>query len=122
MLSAGIVAVVAAVGDMASQSKSWEDITFKAALGIALIFVTHQLLKEQAERKADWAAHKAEMKAMMEAHQRSGDEREVKAQVALTANTDALREIVASNKEQTEFFKGVTRGLVEERIKKPALP
>lgn len=127
LLGAAIVAIVAAAGEAVSEAKSWEDLTFKAALGIALIFVTHRLLTEQAERKAErestWAAHKAEMKAMLEAHQKTSDEREDRAHAALAANTEKLGEIAGLTKEQTDYFKTVTRNIIDDRLKtRPQFP
>lgn len=112
---AGGVALIAAVGDVNVDPRGWEDVSLKVLLILALIFIGRLYLAQMRE-------HKAEMKEAWAMHKKESNEREERHNRHLAANTECLTALVVGSREQTDFFRTVTRGLVEERIKKPTLP
>ena len=104
------------IADESVMPKSYEDVGLKGLLIVAVAYLVRTSAKQQEE-------HKAEMKEQAETHLEASGKREDKMTTALTAQTDALNKVAALTQEQTEYFKTVTRGIVDDRLKsKPNLP
>ncbi len=90
--------------------KGWEELGLKGILLFAVYYIGKLFLDSQKAHKAEqqdtWAAHKADAAA-----------REAKLLAALDASTQTGRELLALTKEQTDYFKAVTRNIVDERLK-----
>lgn len=113
-----ITALVAFIADSTIEIKAWEDVSLKALLIVALIFIGKQFLAQQREHKADilalQTAHKAEMREAL------GDQKK-ELLIAMQANTKGMEKLSDLTEEQTTFYKGFTRQILEDRIK-PKLP
>lgn len=112
-----LVAVGCVLADAGTTPGSYEDMTLKTILVIALVFVVRLLLKQQEE-------HKAERAKDAETHLTAATAREEKMLTAMQRQSDAMERVAELTQEQTDYFKTVTRGLVDERLasKKPNLP
>lgn len=117
-LKIGVVATLGAgalLADMSAEAKGWEDVGFKAALGLALIFVVRLLLKQQQD-------HKAEMRDTWTAHITETNHREDRLHQAMEARTTALDKLVTLTEEQTDYFRTVTRGIVNQHLNRNGRP
>jgi hypothetical protein len=113
---AAFVGLVAAVTDAAGDMHGWEDVSLKALLIAALVFIGRLLLQQQRE-------HKIEMREAWEAHKKDSADREERNHHAIANNTQCLAELASLTREQTDYFKAVTRNVVDEKFKsKPQLP
>jgi signal transduction protein with GAF and PtsI domain len=94
-----------------------DEMGVKAMLAAALVYVGKLFLDAQ-------KAHKAEMKETWDAHKKDAEAREAKYCAALESNSEQLGKLVNLTSEQTEYFKTVTRNIVDEKLKgvKPQLP
>lgn len=93
------------LGDIASEAKSWEDVSMKVLLLVAVVFLVRLLLKREAENEAKNA------------------DREKRVLDALNRSADSMDELMKLTKEQTDYYKAVTRNIVAERLNvKPSLP
>jgi len=128
VILATITGVSAMLADAANEAKGWEDLGLKTALTLALIFVVKLLLDQQKlhkqELKEIWDAHKAEMKAMRAEHKEEAAKREDRMVKAIEVQVISMNEVRDLTRDQTEYFKTVTRNIVYEKIhgKKPDLP
>lgn len=100
MLASG-VAAFAMLADIASDAKSWEDVSLKVLLLIAVVFLVRLLLKQQAEHKAESVA------------------REQRMLEALNRTAEGMEALTALIQEQTDYFKSVVRSVVNERLQAP---
>ncbi|RBP37024.1 hypothetical protein DES53_115165 [Roseimicrobium gellanilyticum] len=100
MLASG-VATVAMLGDIASDAKSWEDVSLKVLLLIAVVFLVRLLLRQQAEHKAESAA------------------REQRMLETLNRTAEGMEALTALIQEQTDYFKSVVKSVVSERLQTP---
>ena len=100
MLASG-VAAFAMVADIAGNAKSWEDVSLKVLLLIAVVFLVRLLLKQQADHKAESTA------------------REQRMLEALNRTPEGMEALTALIQEQTDYFKSVVKSVVSERLQAP---
>lgn len=117
-MSAALVAASSLLAQISTDLRGIEDLGVKAIFGGALIWCVRLLLAQQAEHKKEvrdiWQAHKAEYSVTL-----------ANATLTTEANTKALNDLTAITKEQTDYFKTVTRSIVDEKIRSkpdPKLP
>jgi hypothetical protein len=103
---ASSIAAFAMLADFATEAKGWEDVSMKVLLLVAVVFLVRLVLKQQAEHKADSAARE---QRMLEAINRAAE---------------GMEKLTDLTKEQTDYYKAVTRNIVAERlnVKQPTLP
>jgi hypothetical protein len=102
---ASSVAAFTMLADFATEAKGWEDVSLKVLLLGAVVFLVRHVLKQQAEHKADSAARE---QRMLEAINRAAE---------------GMEKLTDLTKEQTDYYKAVTRNIVAERLKvNPTLP
>ena len=115
----GIAAILggsALLADLATEAKGWEEVSLKVILILALVYICKLYLEQQKE-------HKAELRETWDLHKRESLERERLSKESQEANTRALNELTTLTKEQTDYFKTVTRSIIDERIKnRPTIP
>lgn len=116
------IAFVATIGFFAviteavTELQGWEEASLKVLLVAAVIY----LVRSQAQDRKE---HKAELHEAWDLHKKESDEREAKTTDAMIANTRALADLTKITEEQTNYFKTVTRTIVDERLKtKATLP
>lgn len=120
---ASSVGLIAAVTDVAADPHGWEDLSLKAILIAAVIFIGRLFLQQQQQQRDQQHEHKAEIEKTWDAHKQDAEKREVKYCTALDANSKCLTELVTLTREQTDYFKAVTRDVVNEKLKgRPQLP
>ncbi len=95
--SAGVLAAVDAI----KEAQGWADLGLPGLLIVALVFVVRELQQERAEGRKE------------------RDEREERMLEALNKNAESLNQLTTLTKEQTDYFKSVTRNIVEQHIKGP---
>jgi len=96
--------------------KGWEELGLKGLLLFAVFYIGRLFLDCQ-------KTHKAEIQATWEAHKKDVETREAKLLQCMGDNTRCLNELSALTKEQTDYFKTVTRNLVNEKLTgKPTIP
>jgi hypothetical protein len=127
LAAASAVGLAAAGVDVVMDAHGWEDVSLKVMLTLALLFIGRLLLQQQKEHKEElekvWEAHKHEAINREELHKHDTLNREERYQRALDENSAKLGELVDLTREQTDYFKAVTRNVVDERLKgKPQLP
>ncbi len=115
MSIASIVAGGAFLADIATEMKGVEELGLKAILCAALIWIVRLHLTQQKE-------HKQELRDIWALHKKEAEDRELRANETREANTRALNELTSLTKEQTDYFKTVTRNIVEDRIKAKPTP
>lgn len=115
IISAAFVAVSSLFAQISTDLRGIEDLGVKAIFGGALIWCVRLLLAQQAE-------HKKEVRDIWIEHKRESDERESRSAERTDANTKALNELTLITKEQTDYFKTVTRTIVEDRINAKPTP
>ncbi len=98
------------LADAAAAPGSYEDIGLKAALIVSLVFTVRLLLKQQEE-------HKQERARDAEKHLESAQQREDKLLAALHQQREAMDRVANLTQEQTDYFKGVTRAIVDDRLR-----
>lgn len=104
------------LADMGVTPQSAEDYTLKGLLICALLYVSRLLLIQQ-------DAHKADMKEIAKLHKEDCVQRENKLQSCIEAQTHSMSELTTLTREQTDYFKTVTRNIVDDRLNsKPKLP
>jgi hypothetical protein len=105
------------LADTSPDIKGWEESTLKGLLILAVISIGKLFLDAQKN-------HKAEIQATWEAHKKDVEIREAKLHQCIGDNTKCLAELTSLTKEQTEYFKAVTRNVVNEKLTggKPLLP
>lgn len=109
-MAAGLFAMLA-VGDLVTEAKAFEEIGIKAGLGGTLVIVVRLYLAQQKE-------HKAELKTERDKH-------EARMETVIKENTASNLQLVALTQEQTNYFKAVTRSVVNEKLGRregPELP
>lgn len=120
---ASSVGLIAAVTDVATDVHGWEDLSLKGILIAAVIFIGRLFLQQQQQQRDQQREHKAEIEKTWDAHKQDAEKREVKYCTALDANSKCLTELVVLTREQTDYFKAVTRDVVNEKLKgRPQLP
>jgi hypothetical protein len=116
---AAIVGLAAGIADATKtlDANGWEELGLKGLLLFAVYYIGRLFLDAN-------KAHKAEMQSTWEAHKAEAATRESKLVNAIEANSKGLSELTALTKEQTDYFKTVTRNIVDEKLKafKPQLP
>lgn len=116
---AAIVGFAAWLADASEQLniKGWEEFGLKGILLACVVTIGKLFLEAQ-------KTHKAEIQATWEAHKKDVEVREAKLHQCIGDNTQCLRELTTLTKEQTEYFKAVTRNVVNEKLNggKPTLP
>ena len=114
---AGSMGFAAWLADTSPDIKGWEESTLKGLLILAVISIGKLFLDAQKN-------HKAEIQATWEAHKKDVEIREAKLHQCIGDNTKCLSELTSLTKEQTEYFKAVTRSVVNEKLTggKPMLP
>ncbi len=107
------VAVLAAADSMVTPA-TLEDYGLKGLLILALVFVVRLLLKQQAE-------HKQELQEQQTQHRAEASRREERMLQAMHAQAEGLDQLTTLTKEQTDYFKSVTRNIVDQHLQnKPA--
>lgn len=127
---AALVVFAAWLADASEQInvKGWEEAGLKGLLILAVIFIGKLFLEAQKNHKAEiekvWESHKAEITATKEAHKQAAELREARLVTCLGENTKCLTELTALTKDQTDYFKAVTRNVINEKLNggKPTLP
>lgn len=116
---AAIVGFAAWLADASEQLniKGWEEFGLKGILLACVVTIGKLFLEAQ-------KTHKAEIQATWEAHKKDVEVREAKLHQCIGDNTQCLRELTTLTKEQTEYFKAVTRNVVNEKLNggKPSIP
>jgi hypothetical protein len=112
-----LIGFAAWLADTSPDIKGWEESTLKGLLILAVISIGKLFLDAQKN-------HKAEIQATWEAHKKDVEIREAKLHQCIGDNTKCLAELTSLTKEQTEYFKAVTRNVVNEKLTggKPLLP
>jgi hypothetical protein len=112
-----LIGFAAWLADTSPDIKGWEESTLKGLLILAVISIGKLFLDAQKN-------HKAEIQATWEAHKKDVEIREAKLHQCIGDNTKCLAELTSLTKEQTEYFKAVTRNVVNEKLTggKPMLP
>jgi hypothetical protein len=112
-----LIGFAAWFADTSPDIKGWEESTLKGLLILAVISIGKLFLDAQKN-------HKAEIQATWEAHKKDVEIREAKLHQCIGDNTKCLAELTSLTKEQTEYFKAVTRNVVNEKLTggKPLLP
>lgn len=112
-----LIGFAAWFADTSPDIKGWEESTLKGLLILAVISIGKLFLDAQKN-------HKAEIQATWEAHKKDVEIREAKLHQCIGDNTKCLAELTSLTKEQTEYFKAVTRNVVNEKLTggKPMLP
>jgi hypothetical protein len=112
-----LIGFAAWLADTSPYIKGWEESTLKGLLILAVISIGKLFLDAQKN-------HKAEIQATWEAHKKDVEIREAKLHQCIGDNTKCLAELTSLTKEQTEYFKAVTRNVVNEKLTggKPMLP
>src|SRR4051812_28243694 len=87
------------LADAATELKGWEDVGLKGLLLFAVGYLIRKL-------EAGQTKHEQDLK-----------DRDAKTLDVILHHTDALRELTVLTKEQTDYFKAVTRDVVNERLK-----
>lgn len=115
-------ATIAAIGgiwiadETLTRPQSIEDWGLKGLLMLTVGFLVRLLLKQQDE-------HKTERAKDAETHLADAKAREDKMVTAMTKQSETLDEVAKNSKEQLDYFKTVTRTIVDERLsRKPNLP
>ncbi len=111
------LAAFSLLADLVTETKGWEDLGIKTLLLAALVFVGRLLMKEQTE-------HRAEIKELQAAHKAEFIARDSTMVAALIRQAEAIEEQTGILREQTDYYKTVTRNIVEDRLKqtKPNIP
>lgn len=123
-----MIGFAAWLADTSPDIKGWEEASLKVLLILAVIFIGKLFLEAQRNHKAEiekvWENHKAEIAATKEAHKQAAELREARLVSCLSENTKCLSELTALTKDQTDYFKAVTRNVVNEKLNggKPTLP
>lgn len=118
LATGGLALVLISAADMAVAPQTFEDYGLKGLLIVTVIFLVRQLLKTQAE-------HKAEMKEERATHLAANAQREEKMIAAMTKQAEELGRVADQTEEQTTYFKTVTKDIVNERlhgIPRPNIP
>lgn len=110
-----LLGAIALVADGLADFKNWEDFGLKTILGAAVLYIGRIFLQQQKD-------HKAELLSLWQEHKAESLSRESAGKAALDANTKALCDLTVLTKEQTDYFKTVTRTIVDERLAKSKLP
>ena len=125
---AALVGFGAWLADTNPSVTGWEEASLKVLLILAVICIGKLFLEAQKTHRAEmekvWESHKAEIAATKEAHKQASEIRESRLVTCLDDNTECLRELTSLTKEQTDYFKAVTRTVVSEKLNagKPTLP
>ncbi len=98
------------LADLVSETKGWEDLGVKTLLLSALIFVVRLLLKQQVE-------YKTEIKELLATHKAEYMARDTTMASALNRQAEAIEAQTVILREQTDYYKTVTRNIVEDRLK-----
>jgi hypothetical protein len=116
---AAIIGIAAGAADAIDgvSFRGWEDVGLKGLLLFAVIFIGRLFL--EANR-----THKTEIAAIWAEHKSDTLKREDKVVAAIEANTKSLAQLTDLTKEQTDYFKTVTRNVVAAHLegKSPQLP
>lgn len=108
--------------------KGWEEMGVRGILFAAVVFIGRLFLESQKAHKAEtekiWETHKAEIIATKKEHAESAASREQRLVQCLENNAKCLSELTTLTREQTDYFKAVTRNVVSEKLNggKPTLP
>ena len=100
----GVLAVATfAIADLGAAPQSIEDYSLKALLLVALVFVVRLLLIQQKE-------HKEELRTLRDRHETAMHD-------VVKANTESNQRVADLAEEQANYFKTVTRNIVDEKLK-----
>lgn len=100
------------LADMTTDAKGLEDLGLKGICILAVVTIGKLFLDAQ-------KAHKAEMKETWDAHKKDAEGREAKLVKCIEDCTKATGDMAALTKEQTDYFKAVTRNIVSEKLGGP---
>lgn len=107
---AGCTAVaVLAAADSVVTPATLEDYGLKGLLIISLIFVVRLLLRQQAD-------HKVELREQQAQHREEASRREERMLQAIHAQVEGLEQLTLLTKEQTDYFKSVTRNILDQHL------
>lgn len=107
---ASAIALGAAVTDATANPQGWEDISLKALLIGALVFVVRLLLKQQSD-------HKTEIKETWAAYKEEAVKREEKVVACMTAQSEKLGKLCELTEEQTEHYRTFVKAAVDAKLK-----
>jgi hypothetical protein len=107
---ASSIGFFALVAEAATELHGWEDVGLKGLLIGAVVY----LIRAQAQDRKD---HRVELAAAWAEHKKESEGREARATAAITANTNALSELTKLAEEQIDYFKGITKAVVDEKFK-----
>jgi hypothetical protein len=110
---ASAVALAAAVTDATTQPQGWEDISLKALLIGALVFVVRLLLKQQTD-------HKSEIRETWKQHKEEAQTREEKVIACISAQTETLDKLRELTEEQTEHYRTFVKAAVDAKLNQGA--
>lgn len=118
-----VLGVWSVLADISGEVKTWEEIGFKAFLMALLFFLGKEYLKQQRDHKQEmrdtWAQHEIKIDKVMLANKAESDRREAEMLLAIQDNSEKSSILIGLTKEQTDYFKAVTRNIIDERLKKP---
>lgn len=109
LAAASAVALFAAVTDATANPEGWEDISLKALLIGALVFVVRLLLKQQTD-------HKAEIRETWQAHKAEAEQREQKVVACMTTQNETLCKLCELTEEQTEHYRTFVKAAVDAKL------
>lgn len=107
---AGVLAVGAIVTEGVTEVRGWEDVSLKALLIAALVFVVRLLLKQQTE-------HKSEIRETWRLHKEEAEQREAKVVACMTAQSCKLEKLCELTEEQTEHYRSFVKAAVDAKLK-----
>ena len=110
LAAASAVALGAAVTDTVASPTGWEDISLKALLIGALVFVVRLLLKQQQD-------HKAEIRETWQTHKAEAEQRETKVVACMTTQTETLGKLCELTEEQTDHYRAFVKAAVDAKLK-----
>ena len=102
IISGCALAVLTLAADTQVSPASVEDYTLKSVLVVTVIFLGKLLLKQQQE-------HKTEMKELRDKHEDA-------MKTVVTANTASNEKVAELAEEQANYFKTVTRSVMDEKL------
>jgi membrane protein implicated in regulation of membrane protease activity len=110
MIGVSMASAVLLAADTQTTSLSYEDITLKVALALAVVVLYRLLLKDREE-------HKTEMKALR-------DKQEDRLVKVIEDNTKSNEKVCELTEESANYFRAVTRIAVDEKLKghQPTIP
>lgn len=98
-----------------ASGNAWEEWGLKGILLVAVVTIGKLFLQSQKD-------HKAELAEAWKSQKEEAEKREAALAETIKQNTTALDTMSNLAKEQTDWFRAVTRGVVSDKLGSPKLP